>query len=272
MNATVLGATGFIGHHLVRHLTESGADVFSPARDDGPVFNKSLGHVFNCIGLTADFRQRPIDTIQAHVCYLLEFFSRAKFESFIYLSSTRVYAASTTAREDQPLLVNPGVPGDLYNLSKLTGEAACLAFARPSVRIVRLSNVYGNGMDSHAFLASLVDEAVGRSRVVLQTSGDSAKDYVWVGDVVRMLPKVALGGRHRIYNVASGVNISTHEITTRLRELTGCEVESAPNTPINVFPAISIDRLKAEFAFAPNNLIDLLPELARERRKILENQ
>src|ERR1039457_2553989 len=142
MNATVLGSQGFIGSLLVRHLRQIGVNVFAPPRDDPAIFTNSLGHLFYCAGLTADFRQKPVATIRAHVSYLVDVLEQANYESLLYLSSTRVYAGATGSREEEKLRVNPCEPSDLYNLSKLTGEAACLAFKKKNVRIARLSNVY----------------------------------------------------------------------------------------------------------------------------------
>src|SRR5688572_20741048 len=119
---TVLGASGFIGGHLVTKLRESGCDVFTPERE-ADLSGKRLGHVVYCIGLTADFRSRPLDTVTAHVCRLVEVMRDCDFESLLYLSSTRLYKGdSKIAQEDDPFQVAPLDPDDLYNVSKLMGE------------------------------------------------------------------------------------------------------------------------------------------------------
>src|SRR5688500_5975918 len=87
---TVLGASGFIGSRLVSQLAATGAEYQAVGRNEalpaGP-----LGHVIYCIGLTADFRSRPLNTVEAHVCKLLEVLRKCDFESLLYLSSTRLY-------------------------------------------------------------------------------------------------------------------------------------------------------------------------------------
>src|SRR5262249_3778138 len=125
MKATILGAHGFIGSHLARHLRSKGTEPLLPGKGDQRVFSEHLGHVFYCAGLTGDFRRKPLETIKAHVSYLIDVLERAHYDSLLYLSSTRVYAGLDHAREEATLRVNPLNPGDLYNLSKLTGEAAC---------------------------------------------------------------------------------------------------------------------------------------------------
>ena len=89
--ATVIGAFGFIGRHLSRHLQRQGFDVHEASRDERSWPDGSLGHVFYCAGLTADFAQRPHDTVDAHVALLDRVLRQQRFASLVYLSSTRLY-------------------------------------------------------------------------------------------------------------------------------------------------------------------------------------
>ena len=132
---TVLGGTGFVGAHLARFLRACGDEVAVPPRD--AALSGDLSHVVYAIGLTADFRTRPFATIEAHVCRLSRLLERAKFESLLYLSSTRVYARTSVALEDMALAVDPTVTDDLYNVSKLAGESLCLSRETPTVRVAR---------------------------------------------------------------------------------------------------------------------------------------
>ncbi len=260
---TILGASGFIGSNLTGWLEAESIPYWAPSRDEN-VERRSLGHVIYCIGLTADFRERPFDTVRAHVSYLLNILEKAEFESLLYLSSTRVYAGLTTAYEDSALQVNPTRTNDLYNISKLMGESLGLSSMRPNVRVVRLSNVYGRDFLSRNFLTSVIKEAVENNRVLLGTSMDSEKDYVDIKDVVPLLPQIALSGRYQIYNVASGVNTSNGELMEVLRRVTGCATEIADEAVTVRFPRISIDRIRKEFDFSPALIQESLVELIGE--------
>ena len=251
---TVLGASGFIGSHLVKKLRETGVQYFAPGRDE--VLQRPLGNVIYCIGLTADFRSYPNETVEAHVAKLLQVVKECEFESLLYVSSTRVYGnQGEVATEDDALQVNSANPGDLYNISKLMGEALTLVGEKKG-RVVRLSNVYGDDFTSQNFLSTLIRDAVTRKTVTVHTSPDSEKDYVSVHDVVAGLIKLATGGRHNVYNLAGGVNVSHRQITERLSQLTGCEVSFAPAARTVTFPTISIERLRREFDFQPSALLD----------------
>ena len=92
MKFTILGANGFIGSNLVKFLKTKNCEIFTPNISE--ITSENLGHVIYCIGITSDFRERPFDTVNSHVSLLNDFLKNHNFESFLYLSSTRVYMNS----------------------------------------------------------------------------------------------------------------------------------------------------------------------------------
>lgn len=248
---TILGANGFIGSNLVHYLRAQNLEVIAPDKGFSPSEAQGLGNVIYSIGLTADFRQRPFDTVEAHVCRLREVLHTGNFESLLYLSSTRVYARSQSTSEDSLLSVQPADRSDLYNLSKLTGESLCLALDNPRVRIVRMSNIVGRTASSNNFIDQLVQQALTEKRIELQTSLQSEKDYLFIDDLLPLLIEIATHGKQRIYNVASGFNVSNQVITDIIAKRSGCRVEVKGNAPTWSFPAINVDRTRAEFHLQP---------------------
>jgi len=257
---TVLGASGFIGSHLVKRLEELDIPFDAPHRDQ-TTSTGNAGDVIYCIGLTADFRSRPFDTVNAHVCKLLEVLRDWEFDSLLYLSSTRLYRTDMPqAREEDSFRVNSLNPSDLYNISKAMGESLALACGKKT-RVVRLSNVYGDDFTSENFLTSVIKDAVSNKKVTLQTSADSTKDYVNIRDVVNGLIDIVTKGEHTIYNLASGVNVSNQQIMDRISQLIDCRVEFAPEAPTINFPPINIDRMRTEFDFRPSSVLADIPAL-----------
>lgn len=259
---TVLGASGFIGSHVVAYLERSGLEFQAVARgQQWP--NGALGHVIYCIGVTADFRERPYDAVDAHVCTLVDFVRRASFDSLLYLSSVRLYLGRTgVAREDDDLFVNPLHFEDIYNISKAMGESIVLSLGEKG-RVARPSNVYGRGF-SATFLANVLAEAREGS-IVFHSAAEAVRDYVNVDDVAEVLVKIALRGRERIYNVASGVSLTNAELADAIARLSGCSVTFAPDAAPAVFPRIDIERIRSEFGFATMPLINALPSLLGSR-------
>jgi nucleoside-diphosphate-sugar epimerase len=256
---TILGASGFIGSHLLARLRELGIDCFCPARGE-EIADRNLGEVIYCIGLTADFRTRPFDTVEAHVSELSRVLQKCNFDSLLYLSSARVYGPGNDTKENADVSVNPTEPGNLYNISKLMGESLCFAGARRT-RVARLSNVYGGDFASENFLSAIIREAVGTGKITLQTSLNSEKDYVSISDVVDLLIRISSSGRERLYNVASGTNVSNRELAEKIRALTDCKIEVAPNAPEITFPVIDIERSRTEFGIKPSGVLDEMDDL-----------
>lgn len=269
---TIFGGAGFIGRHLANALQATGQPVSTPQRDASIDSLGALGHVIYCAGLTADFRTRPHDTMEAHVGLVSRILAFGEFESLVYLSSTRIYDGAARGSEEMTFSVDPWSPNDLYNISKLAGESLCLNHDNPKVRVARLSNVYGTGMyDSGGggenFLGSVIRDAISERHVELNSAPGSAKDYIHIGDVVRALTLIAIDGQERIYNVASGDTVSHEQLLDRLAEITGCTWSTAPDSPHIGFPGITTERITAAFAgagllWSPSRLLDRLPDLA----------
>ena len=266
---TVFGASGFIGQALTRSLVDAGYEVHAPGRDERPDPALDLGHVFYCIGVTADFRSRPFDTVRAHVSVLSDLLERHRFQSMLYLSSTRVYAGAGRAHEDAPLTVNPNDPSDLYNLSKLTGEAICLHAGKPHCRVARLSNVVGFDPHTHNFHAELIREALS-GRIALRSAPSSEKDYILLRDAVGLIMRIGLHGQASVYNVASGVNLTHARWCDALARATGCAVGHVPDAREYRFAPIDIARIREEFGFEPAPVFDAVPGLVEAFRKYLD--
>jgi nucleoside-diphosphate-sugar epimerase len=264
---TILGQ-GFIGSHLLASLRAQGYDCFAPARAElDQLRGRPLGHVLYCIGVTADFRSRPLDTVRAHVCRLAEILDSTQFDSLLYLSSTRVYGSVSEGRETEDAFrVDPASSSDLYDLSKLMGESLCLSLDRPGVRVARLSNVYGPDWTSDNFLSSVIRSAVDHGSVVFRSAPGSAKDYIAVEDAVRVLTGIAIRGRERIYNVASGVPVTHAQLAGKLQGW-GSDVTFEESAPRVTFPVIDTTRVREEFAFTPRSVLDDLPGLLTQYRQ-----
>lgn len=264
MKATVLGASGFIGRNLVRYLQDYGYEVATPGRDTLGELGGHLGHVFYCIGMTGNFRARPLATVEAHAGLLGRLLERMDFDSFLFFSSTRIYALANgvdDTSEDAPVRLLPSAD-TTYDLSKLLGEALCLSLDRPSVKVVRLSNVYGPDQGKATFLGSLLHDLSLSGAATIRESQDSSKDYVSVDDVTSLAERIARCGGNRVYNVASGLPVSHLEIARAVTE-EGYGCTFAPGGPRRVFPNINIERLQTEFGYRPRSLLGDLPSLLR---------
>lgn len=260
---TIFGSKGFIGDQLKHALRRKGKIVYCPERDEIPDRKIRLGRVIYCIGLTADFRSYPFETVDAHIIKLMTILSSCSFESFVYLSSARVYLYSKSTREDQDLKINPSRSDDLYNLSKLTGESICLSLNNPFIKIVRLSNVLGPDLNSTNFIFDLIKSAICTNKIELKSDLNSSKDYIHIDDVVELIVKISNKSEYTIYNLASGINLSHGQILNEISKNIFFTLEINKNAKIYKFPEINVDRIKNEFNFTPKDISPYIELLIR---------
>lgn len=269
MLITILGSRGYIGTHFAQRLRDQGVEYWAPQKGEA-LDGRNLGTVVYCIGLTSDFRARPLETVEAHVCVLRSLIEHGRFQSLVYLSSTRVYKGlSGPVAEDAPCLVRAQDPDDLYNLSKLLGEALTHSLGSAG-RVVRLSNVYGGDFSSQNFLTSILGDAANHNRVAFLTSLDSAKDYLHVDDVTAMLQHVTLHGRHPVYNLSSGALTTNRAIAAAL-EAAGVDVRVVDGAPTIVHPEVDNGRICHESGCRPRQLVEEIPSLIDAFRRHHEN-
>jgi len=261
MKFTIIGADGFIGSRVCSYLAaHRDWKCERIGRRDALPLGRHCGHIFYCIGVSGDFLQRPLDTMAAHVGVLERVLRECEFDSLLYLSSTRVYQRSNSTSETSEITVQPAELSDLYNISKLAGEALCFSDRRETVRIARLSNIFDDSFTSPTFLTELFRQAKSSKKIQLHSAPDSAKDYLLLEDMLPLLAKIASQGRERIYNVASGVNTPNQAITDVFAKVLKCAVHYAPNAPTVIHPCMDVARIAGEFSFQRG---DFLGSLAR---------
>jgi len=190
---TVLGSQGFIGSRLTREFIRRGDRFWAPVRQDREIFDRPLGIVYYCIGLTADYSTRPFDTVEAHVGYLAQLVERANFDYIIYLSSTRLYddLCAPEADGDTVLKFNPNNPRHLYDLSKALGENILRTIVPERSSILRLSSVYDFEAGSPGFLSHLIQRIRDERLINLDSSATYYRDYIFIDDVVLSLIAIA---------------------------------------------------------------------------------
>ena len=134
---------------------------------------------------------------------------------------------------------------------------------------MRLSNVYGDAMPDDTFLGQLLREGRSTGAVRFRQSAKSSKDYVSLAEVTRLLPAIAAGGRHRLYNLAAGdQHQPRRHRRRRCAAASAGTCDFAPGAPTVRFPPIDTTRLTVEFGAALSNLSADLATLVADGQEV----
>lgn len=258
---TIVGARGFIGAAIATALRRDGHAVLTRRSDEDAESDR--GHVIYASGVAWGAQSRPADAYELHVERVRRALANPRLDSFTFVSSTRVYDGAAATAEDAPLMTRPACRSDVYVISKIAGENLVLADPAGRGRVVRLSNVFGASLRSELFLSQLLRSAVRDGFVRVHTSRDSAKDYVSIDDVARVIPEIARNGRERVYNVARGENTTNGTILDAIGRACGARIEIDATARTVVAPPIAIARLAAEFGAPKERVEDAIPSLLR---------
>ena len=72
------------------------------------------------------------------------------------------------------------------------------------------------------------------------------------------MPKIALNGKYRIYNVAKGENTTNQDIITKLQQITSCKLDILEGAKNYSFPKINTERIVNEFNFNSKSVLNYI--------------
>jgi ADP-L-glycero-D-manno-heptose 6-epimerase len=257
----ITGAAGFIGSHL--------CDLFDdPDRCD--VRNAGMLQPAQIIDYVNDHRPKAVfhlgaisSTTETNTALISEnniLLSCRLLERCIEMSIPFVYASSAAVYG----LGNRGFcedantsPINYYAISKAYFDAIVMQkiIDNPQSQVVglRYFNVYGDGEDHKADMASPVHKFLQQSREsdeirIFEGSKNYLRDFIHVDDVMR-ITKAAASFPSGIYNVGTGIPRSFLDVATIISAITGSKIIEVP------FPSYLIGKYQ-EFTCSNNDKIN----------------
>jgi GDP-4-dehydro-6-deoxy-D-mannose reductase len=243
MRALVTGADGFVGHHLVAHLStegdrivESSCDITNRDEIVGEFARADAEVVYHLAG-QADVGgswQNPAQTMRVNVEGTLNVLDAARLAGcrrVVVVTSADVYGRISEA--DLPIRETHDLrPVSPYAASKAAVEMVCiqagLGHGLDVVRI-RAFNHLGPGQ-SDRFVASAIASRIAAceregSSVVKVGTLDARRDFTDVRDVVRAYRSLMADGQSgEVYNVCSGRDRSVRDVTDILVGLSTADI------------------------------------------------
>ena len=261
MKVLITGGAGFIGSHLAEHLLAAGNSVrvldnLSTGKRENLPAHPQLEFVQGDIrdkrlvsesahGVDAIVHLAAVASVQASVddptgthetnfdgtLYLLEAARKENIRRFLYASSAAVYGDNTRLPLVEEEILNPLSP---YAADKLAGEYY-LRFYHAKFGIettaFRFFNIFGPRQDPsspYSGVISIFIERVSRGEpVTVFGDGRQTRDFVYVGDLVKLLAQALSGTQTagQVINVGRGKQCSLLELLAVLEKLTGKPVE-----------------------------------------------
>lgn len=265
----VLGATGFVGKDLVRHLTESDIEAVPLASQEvdlsRPESAEKLLHAVRetdaiviISALTPD-KGKDIRTLMRNLMmgeHVSAFLERSKWSHVVYISSDAVYADDANPVRETSCCD----PVSFHGLMHLVRERMLASAARKSgspLLILRPSVLYGtndthNSYGPNRFLRTAQKE----HKITLFGNGEEKRDHVYIKDVSRLTGLCLSHRSEGILNIATGKSISFYNVAEMISELcdSGVRIECLSRaTPITHRHFDTAETLKAfpSFSYTP---------------------
>src|SRR5205814_3991943 len=208
---------------LVREVVE-GVDVIVNAAAESHV-EKSIEHG------ASEFVTTNVEGTQI----LLDAIRETPVERFILISSSEVYGTAEAAPMDEEHPLKPRSP---YAATKAGADRLAYSYwttyGLPIV-IVRPFNNYGPRQHPEKVIPRFITQALADDPLTIHGDGHASRDWLYVADdaeaieAVIAAPVDAIAGE--VINVATGVDISVHDIAAMVLESLGKSPDLVRNVP-----------------------------------------
>jgi len=229
MRILVTGSGGFVGSHLLPRLAADGHEVVPHDLAQGDLAEtspvaKGIDAVIHLAArsFVPESWQDPPAYYRANTlaaANVLEYCRRSG--SRLVLVSSYVYGTPRylPIDEDHPLeAFNP------YGHSKILAEEIARYYARTfgvPVSIVRPFNLYGPGQRDSFLIPTLIRQVLDPSRERIEVlDARPRRDFLYIGDFVDLLARLAASSVTGVFNAGSGVSTSIAELAELLCRLT----------------------------------------------------
>ena len=151
-NSYTIFGQGFVGTNISIYLKKKKYALFLPKKGKYK-FKKNLHNVIYCIG-NQNWLKDPKGTYDANLGLVPEIIFNNKFDSFTFLSTTRLYFANSEGKtsENDPINIDSNNKNFLYNSLKIAAENLCLTLNNKNIKVVRMSNLFGDNFTNQAYL------------------------------------------------------------------------------------------------------------------------
>lgn len=233
MKLLITGAAGFLGRHVVSHFSRNHEvlGVYNKTKPAFPDLVKlvdsvdSLQDVPDVIILchaavsAGKVVRSQAELEESNVNFTNRVVSRFPDVPTIYCSTVSVFESAQQVMESSP--VSPQSP---YAQTKLDGER--IVSKNPQSAIVRISSLYGPGMNAGTLIPNYTDQALSAGFIDVWGDGSRLQNYIHVHDVVRLLEAILMQNRFgkTLYLATAPASHSNLKIAQLISQLTDAQI------------------------------------------------
>ena len=269
-NIIITGGAGFIGHHLIKKISNFSKKIFvidnystgynrsfpqnviliKKNCEDKKIFKNlpkvkfdSVVHLAGVSSVESSFDD-PVKDANSNIVStvnLLNFVKKEKIKNFVYASSMCVYGNLKNNVNE----LNKTKPLSFYGLSKITAERYINFFKIPKTSrvVLRLFNVYGPGSDAknkkHGMFGIYLNQILRKKNILVKGSLSRYRDFVYIDDVISIIIKSMMINDNKQYtfNVCTSKKVLVKNLIKKLLMETKIikKIISTGNTPGDQF-------------------------------------
>ena len=235
----ITGAHGFMGSHLYECMkTICECEVFDRQKynlfdiESMKQFVENKDFIFHLAGANRASNEELLKVNALGTLNLLEAirkYSQAETK-IVFASSLQVYGFTHNLiylKEN-----NPPKPNNIYGLSKKFAEEIINRYSEYygiKGLIFRISNIYGKGCRPYynSAIATFIDLIQKREKIIINGSGEQARDFIYVSDVVNAFSKsLNYHFKHtETLNICTGKPVSINEAISTLKKVIDMTIE-----------------------------------------------
>ena len=257
MKILITGITGFLGTHLMNSLKEnheiigvsgtskkyknstSKIKVYTPNELDN--ITKEVDVVVMCHAAVSSgvINIESKSLFEANVSFTGKILNSFPNAYNLFLSSVAVYGNNVDLINENTI-VNPITE---YAISKLWGEM--LTSKNSKNGILRLTSLYGEGMQVHTIIPQYVNQAINQDKIEVWGDGSRHQNYLHISDAILYISNLIKNKLPGLYLAASKESYSNKELANIISNLTSKEfVHKGVDNASSRFYDNKISRLK----------------------------
>jgi nucleoside-diphosphate-sugar epimerase len=222
----VLGATGFVGSHVVARARNAGCDVVALASSDIDLADPSSKQALAALLLSGDTVVHAAAIVPAKSAAdvsrnllmtqtVVDALAGVEIAQLVVVSSDAVYGSESGVVDDE----SPCSPDSLHGVMSLAREMVCSEVSTPVLTVVRPAAIYGKGDTHNSYGPNrFARQALDSGEITVFGAGRATRDHVMIQDVAEVIYRAIESRQAGVINVASGHSISFIDLAGLVRD------------------------------------------------------